>query len=308
MQTTSVMLKDLLDDAVRWLHPAGTELPQQVVVGADALANAGDVTFTLSSGSLEVTDLAETPTGEVMLVTAKSADADPVYTVARAYVGTPNVGAVPTGTALLRNPQFFRWDLRRHIVRWFRVHSGQVPLVRTRQVTLTSGAGYIEVPSDVIDVVSVGQLKASTWWARSHAFEFVRDLPSGFPGVSTGQALFLPSALQKQGTTFYVTETIEYTWSTGGTEPLDETDTVPMHRGTEHVPSVYAAAMAVSGRELSRLQVDRSEEWNLEESVRQGVNLRMVRDLWATYYRLLDDARRRLRIPRYRPYTPMRTA
>jgi hypothetical protein len=306
MYETTVSLQQILDDTARWLNAGGFDLPQMLSVGTNALVNANDTTLTLV-GNAEVGDYLEFPGGEVAAVVAKSTDADPVYTLSRGLVGTPNVGAVPTNTSVARNPQFWRWEMRRHVLDWFNKAPALLPLSRVMEITTAPPDPVVELPSETIDVGAV-----ETWdgqrYRRVGGWRILHNVPSSVS--STTVALRLPASLvtwpSTPGRSILVTYHVRYQWTPGGKVPTSESSTVSMNIGSEACPSLFAAAMLASGREYSRLQLDRAEEWFNEESVRSGANLRITTLLWQHYYRALDDARKVLRLDRHRPWTPMR--
>ena len=87
--TVSLTRSDLIDEALAILYRS-SERPRPVAVGSDALADASDTQLTLAAGDddlVYVTSVLENGQ-ELMLVTGKSTDATPVYTVSRSYAGT----------------------------------------------------------------------------------------------------------------------------------------------------------------------------------------------------------------------------
>jgi hypothetical protein len=305
MQTTTLSLGDAINEALSLLYVV-TERPQVAAVGANALTSATDNQLTLTGLTVAVGDVLEIGQ-ELLLVTDKSTDADPVYTVARGYLGTPANSSAPTGTAVLRNPEFSRYDLRRHVVRCISTAmSSYLPLVSTEEYQRYTDRQYVVMPANTRWVVRVQWIDRRGRFRDLPAWEFIDDVPTTVPGVTTGKLLRLPSFVDNSQV-LYVTRVVPYTWNPGGDQPSSETSTVTVHAGSEDLPALFAAATAVSGREFSRLQIDRAEEWNQQESVRQGVNLQMVRSFWQRYYQRLDEARRLVRIPRFRQYRSMET-
>jgi hypothetical protein len=61
--------------------------------------------------------------------------------------------------------------------------------------------------------------------------------------------------------------------------------------------------MAVGGREISRQQLDRAEEWARTEPLRGNGGGALVRAKWQDFYRVLDEARRvvQAEVPKTRP-------
>ena len=48
----------------------------------------------------------------------------------------------------------------------------------------------------------------------------------------------------------------------------------------------------VDSREISRTQIDRTEEWSRTEGFERGQTGALVRARWQAFYRALDEARR----------------
>ena len=135
--------------------------------------------------------------------------------------------------------------------------------------------------------------------------------------VSTGRALQISRAFQDADEVI-VTYTVPYRWLTGvstyGYTPFDlsgvgtgwlGTATVEMTQGAEDLPALYARAFLIGGREVSRLELNRAEEWSRQETGRGGSSLGYVRQFWTDFYRALDEAKRVNAIPPVRLYRPM---
>lgn len=318
--TTQVTLQLLIDDALGLLA-RNSELPATVAVGATAPGVSG-TTLTLASsdqwGRVNVSDVLEYGL-ELMLVTGKSADATPVFTVSRAYRNTTQQ-AINTGALLSPNPQWSRFELSRGIQKCLRGPlTASLPAITSTVVQPTTNQFYVSLPATTIKVLRVAYQLTQTVgttpvrsWRDVSGWQFEDDVPTSLPGVSTGKLLTIPARLAAVGLNapssvlnLYITYQTKYAWAIGVNVPANESDTVDLPLGGEDLPSIYAAAYAVAGRELSRLQVDKVEEWNHEASVRQGVNLRMVSMFWQEFYRRLDEARRIQTVPRHRPYRKM---
>lgn len=298
---TSVTLTmgDLIDEALDLLHRP-VERPRRVVVGSNALSSASDTQLTLSDGAdlVQVTSLLEFGQ-EVVLVTAKSSDADPLFTVQRSYLGG-DAGAVATGAVGYLNPPFPRYQVQRAIEQSIRSLETWVPNLTTEVYNRVASRRYIQLPATTIEVVRAQLLNDETFrWSDLAGWEFVEDLPSSV--VSTTKILKVPASVEDD-TNVYVTRQTQYAWST---TPATETSTISLPFGANDVPVLYAVARLSTGREVSRLEVDNVTEWNKEAAIRGGVNLRMVRDLWADYYRRLDEVRRNQNVPRHRPFRKM---
>ena len=296
--TTSKTLKELIEDTLSILY-RNSERPFQVTTGSNALtADATDTTCTLGSGasSVSATDILENGQ-ELMLVTAKSSDATPVFTVARAYANT-NVEASSTADTLLINPSFSRRDISVYIQRCFKsLMNTHLPAISSGSYTRTSKKQYIEMPATTVRVLSVRHMVTSTGRIVDvGGWQFEEDLPTGL--ISTGKALRLPSTVDDDDD-MIVTFQAPYAWS--DTTPV-ETSTISIPTGAEDIPALWAAAYAVSRREVTRGDLDKIEEWNQEAAMRQGVNLRWARELWGEVYRRVDDAKRLQYVPKYRTF------
>jgi hypothetical protein len=298
VQTTTLTLGDLVDSALYEIeHPAerGVAL---VLSTSNFLENAADTQFTLSAGSLKVNDLAEFGS-ELVLVTAKSADTNPIYTVQRGYYGTTAVGH-PGGTVGQSNPQFPRRRVAEFVNRALgRMEGLGVPLVSSATFIREPGKRYIVLPVEVREVLQVmyvnpssGRVLMLDGWAEYD------NVPSSVS--PTGKMLGLP---------WYVMDSDEvqvvysepYVWS----GPLsDESSVIELPLAAADLPSAYAAAMMVAGREVSRMQLDRVEEWAQTEPLRGQGGGALVRAKWQEFYRLLDEARRvvALDVPVHRPF------
>lgn len=298
--TTTLSLGALINDAMNVLYRAN-ERPAQVTIGANALDTDTDTTFTLSSSA--EWDQVHSPMivengQELLLVTAKSADATPVFTAARGYAGTP-AAAAATGSTILVEPQWSRRRVRDAILRAFRRPlAAWLPAVATSVIAPATGKAYFEVPANTIDVLRVGYVDATTGgWFDLDGWDFVDDAGGA---SSTGKLVTLHpqvQALTNVASSLYITRQTPYVWSGGTAEPA-EAETVAIPLGAEDLPSLYAAAYVMSNRELTRAEIDKSEEWTQEASIRQGTNIRMVSALWGEFYRALDEARRIQNVPR----------
>lgn len=291
--TTTVTLGNLIEEALDALYRSA-ERPLQVVVGSNAIgSDPSDKTFTLSSGALSVTDRIEGGQ-ELMLVTAKSADATPVYTVARGYQSTPTQ-AHNTGDILLKGPTFTRFTVERWIRRSISsLMNTELPYVEIRKYGRHATFQYIELPSDSITVLRVrhfGVLDGRIVDVGGWAFE---EVPTTV--IPSSKALRVSSGVTEDDELIVDVQRPYLFTGTG------EAATIPLPTAAVDVPVLFATAYGQSRRELSRAELDKIEEWNQGEAARQGVNLRMIRDLWGEVYRRVDEAKRMHRIPRARPY------
>lgn len=306
--STTLVLGDVIEEAMALLYRP-VERPMQCAVGSDALtSSSADTTCTLSGdySSVRVSTVIESGQ-ELILVTARSADATPIFTVARGYAGTP-VSAHTTGTVVLVGPLWARYEVRRSILRCFNGPlSAYLPNLTSTTLTTATNSYFVSMPAATVDVVRVAVssvLSGSvSHWDEISQWDFIEDVPTAV--VSTGKMLTFPYGFPT-GQSLHVTYQTTYAWS-GGTSDPAEAETVPIPAAGADLPALYAAAYQVFAREISRLELDRISEWNSEAAVRQGVNLRMAQTLWTEFYRRLDEARKVQNVPRHRAYRPMRT-
>lgn len=300
---------ELIEETLDNLY-ADSERPLQVTVGSNALSGASDTDFTLATSAeweaVNTTDILESGS-ELLLVTAKSADATPVFTVVRGYSGTTKVDAA-TGATMLLNPLWTRERIKRALTRCFRsVLATHLPYIKATTLFKVANTNYMQVPAEALRVTGLGYVDPNNKkYVPLHQWQMEDNLPvTGITGVTTGKLVTLNPVVTNT-TTLLLSYERAYKWTTGDTAPASEADTVELHFGSEPLPALWAAAFLVAGREVTRLQIDKVEEWNHEASVRAGVNLRMVRDLWQGFYRALDEARRVPNMPRHRPYRKLR--
>ncbi|MDQ3222140.1 MAG: hypothetical protein M3Q75_01500 [Gemmatimonadota bacterium] len=268
------------------------EVRNQYEVGRPCVRNEGiDVTlntFTMNV-SANISDILEFG-NELMLVTAKSGDLVPIYTVVRGYFGTTAIVHV-AGEPGLINPTFTRKSAADGALRSFSaMQAGDLPILTTAQYTvvadpndMSSGVLVVALPEDTLDV----------WYVR-HGFE---DIPrfrymeyTPTATYSTGKVLALPYGWDVTWKVD-VTRQTAYRWSTHPAAPV-EASTIQVPEGGEYLPSTYASAFLLTNREVSRSEIDRSEEFGRTVGIQQGVTRSVVRDAWQTFYRKLDEARR----------------
>lgn len=301
MLTSTVTLGDLVDKALIELQdPAEQGL---LLVLSDTLtASSSDTTFTVTDGAkLNVSDIVEFGS-ELMLVTEKTSDTVPVFTCSRGYYGT-TVAAHASGDSGLANPQFARYRVAEAVKRAFtRLDALGLPNITSSVMNRATGLQYVSMPSNTRKVLRVGYVNETTGrWFDIGGWEFVDDVPTAT--VSTGKLLRIPSNITNTDD-LQVTYQIPYRWSTYPTAPT-EASTITIMEGAEELPAQYAAAWMVGRREISRSEIDRSEEWNRSETVRNGGSTTLVRLLWSQFYQGLDEAKRLVRVPIHRPYVRM---
>lgn len=306
---TTVTLSDLIEGALNALHQE-TERPLQLTLGSDELsADASDTTLTLSNASAVPTPTLLEHGQEVMLATSKTSDDPPVLTVIRGYAGTP-VLAGSTGDPVLVNPTWTRRKVRNAILTCFRrTLNAMLPNLVTTQLAPVDRKAVIEMPEDTIDVNRVFYVDP---WSGKPETVNSWDFDDDVPGVSsTGKLLsidYRTALLQTAATNLYVTYQIPYLWTPaeggGLTADPDEDATIGMPLGSEDLPTLYAAAYVLLNREMSRIQMDRTEEWTTEASVRNGISMRLVQQSWTNFYAQLDEARKIQNVPRTIRFRP----
>lgn len=288
---TEVSLDDLIDEALDALYRT-TERPLSRVMGATALSTTANTEMTLQSGAeaVGISDVLEFG-DELVLVTAKTTGATPVFTVSRGYGGTEK-GTHPSGTVGYKNPPFPRATVSRWITRAIdSVMNTELPYWESTVSQRQTGLQYIELPSDTIDVLQVRHMSDLTGRiADVGLWEFEDDMPTDY--VSSGKALRVHSGVTDDDD-LIVTVRRPYLINDG---------VYRLPAVARDVPVLFAAAYGQSRREVSRAELDKIEEWNQEQAIRAGVNLRMVRDLWGEMYRRIDEAKRVHRMPKKRVY------
>jgi hypothetical protein len=267
-----------------------------------AALDASETTFTVDDATLvSVTDMIEFGS-ELMFVTAKSDDlSTATLTVNR---GADRSVATTHGVndVGVLNPGWYRHRIAKQIKQAFTYLEGQgVPLVITSDSMtadvdpMDSTVMQIEMPAETRQVyyVKLGLNELFNW-------VYVDDLPTDT--YATGRAIRMPQSLGITDETFSVTYRIPYRWSD---DPPDEDSTIQMIEGTTDVPVSYAVWKLVSGREVSRNQIDRSEEWQNVQGASTGASLIRVKQ--GEFFAALDAARRVDPPPRRRlkPRRPM---
>lgn len=300
--TVTVSLGGLIDETLSHLYRTA-ERPRRTAVGTQSLDSSSDTTLCLTDPELAFkTKLLEVGQ-ELMLITDKSSDDDPVFTVVREYLGTPNVGLAPGGTEVLIDPPWPRYDVARWLQRCVStVFNTYLPKLESAEYVRESGFQFIQLPSTCVDVKNVRHISALTGRVVDVAgWQFEQDLPTALTdfNLSSSKLLRLPASIRDEDP-LIVTYTTPYSWSGTG-----EAATVALPLGSEDLPPLWAAAYGQMRREVSRAELDKLEEWNQEQAIRAGVNLRMVRELWGEFYRRLDEARKLQYVPKHRPYRKM---
>lgn len=299
MLTTTVALGSLIDSALYELESAG-DRARPVVIGATALSATSDVDFTLASGDLQVSDIVEFGS-EIVLITARSEDATPIYRCSRGYYGT-TATTHASGVVGVVNPPYPRRRVADAINRCLtRLEALGVPLVTSAALSREAGLRYIELPTNVRQVLQVLHINTTT--GKVLPIDGWRVFSSIDTDITaSGKLLHLPNYVM-DADELQVIYRSPYTWT--GTFPA-ETATVEMPSGSSDLPASYAAAWLVSAREVSRQELDRAEEWSRTEPVRGGSSGALVRAKWQEFYRALDEAQRvvAFEVPKHRPFIP----
>lgn len=302
--TSAVSLGDLIDQTLgRLVTPR--EYPLRVEVAATSLsALPSDTSLSVTEpDKVEPTDVLEFGY-ELLLVTAKDEVTD-VLTVSRGYMGTA-VSAHVTGDIGWKSPQWPRWRVRQHVLN--AVSGGLLyaaPEVATSTRSVLPGGSLIPVDADTLDVIRVQVMDDQGRLIGLSRWDFIDHLPADmFP---TGKAVQINSG-PADTDVFWVTAIRPYRWFVDGDEVEEPTDDAVVNLPADGVdmPMLWAAATLATGRELSRSELDKVEEWNQDQAIRQGVNLRLVRELWSEFYRRVDEVKRNHPVQRHRPFQRMR--
>jgi hypothetical protein len=265
------------------------DIGYQVNVGGNALtASSSDTTLTLTDATrVNTTDVIEFG-WELCLVTAKSSDATPIVTVTRGYDRTTPAAHASDSVGYV-NPQFSRRRVASAITRSFsRLDAAGVFPVQSGTYERTTDLKYVTLPANTRDVLSVRYWGVDGHFYPVDEYRFIDDVPTA--KISTGKALNVPRYVIN-GDDLEVTTRIPYRWSSYPSDPTADS-TITLVEGAEDLPSLYAAAWLIEGRELNRLQLDKSVEWQNTAQVQGGTPVGMVRQMWGEFYKALDDAKR----------------
>jgi len=286
---TTVTLAALVDRALNELE-APEERGHQVVLTGDMSSSAttfltSDLTVLSNTTLVEFED-------ELVLITDAT-----VPTVMRGYYKTTPTSHA-NGTVGYLSPRFPRYRVAQGVISGVkRLEALGMPFFRTSTHTITTRR--VELPEDVRDVISV-QYEDTQSIIHEAGFTFYPDLPTA--ESSTGKAIQLKRAWAS-GDVIWITSRIPYRWSTHPSAP-DAGATIELPEGMEELPALYAAAWMVSGREISRTELDRSTEMSENLPSSGGASAAIVRNKWQEFYRSLDELRRLepARNPITRPY------
>lgn len=286
MLTVTRTLDQLVDDAL--VEIARYDERGYQVTTTTPLAPTDTVVSVDDGLRVSISDVLELDS-ELMLVSGKSNDVNPSLTVSRGYDGSTAV-AHSTGLHGTVNPMFSRRRAGKAIIRAFaRLEASRIYNVTSVQLTRDAGIEHFELPVDCRDVLRVGYFDIfGRFEPNVSGWRFFDDIPTSL--VASGRIVRVPR---------YVTDTdnlvatyrTPFRWSTFPTEPTGSA-TMSMPEGTEDLPSLYAVAWLCSRRELSRQDIDRSEEWNRTQGYTNGVSSGLVKQMWSEFYRAVDEASR----------------
>lgn len=292
MNTVELSMSTLIDRTLEEVQ-GPSDVSKAVTLPAPLTASDNQTTLV---GSAEVTDVIEIDS-ELVQITVKSDDADPLYTLQRGF--NRSVAAAHTsGTIGYKNVQFPRHRTMQAVRRAFdALEAMGVPLIKSTLLTpeqspFTDDTQLILDPGESVREI----LDVRTNLYSQPNWEFIDNVPT--TELSSGNLIRLRWAAADT-TEFTVVYRLPYRWSD---DTIVESSTIEVPEGAEFLPSAYAAAWLLSAREVSRHDLDRVSEWTEGEPTRAGVSARMVQAQWQAFYRRLDEARRLNPIPKRRPW------
>lgn len=297
MNTLTVAMSSFVDRALLELQ-GPSAIGAHAVMSSTLTAVTTPATFTVvNAGQINVSDLVEVG-AELMLVTAKTSDATPVITVSRGYYGS-TVTTHASGDVATINPAYPRVRVAEAVRRSFStLESMGLPLTSTGTYQRVAGYRRVLLPASTRDVLRVSYIATDGRWVDIPQWDFIDDVPTAL--YSTGKILKVPSFVADDDS-LQVTVRVPYRWSNHPTPPV-EADTISILEGAEELPSIFAAAWLIGAREITRQQVERSEEWNQAEPGRGGVSLSLLRGKWQDFYRRIDECKHLYTPPVHRPY------
>lgn len=294
MLTETITVGDLVARTLDVLH-RHNERPEPRAVSV-----TNPTTLTMSN-ALGVANGTLLETGYELLRTSNVAGT--TLTVERRYGGTPSAGDAFTSVA--KDPLWPRHQVLRAVSDALSNMHGQIPLLKSTEATVAEDLHYVDL-SAVADLwvpKRVGFFTSNGAWVDLPQWEFVDNVASSVaPGVT--RFITLPVGLLA-GDKVVVTYRARYAAVAYATPNEAATVTVPL--GGRDLPALAAAGRLLSNREVSRVEVDRVEEWTQAAAIQGGWTLRAVNQLWQEYYRRVDEVARSVQetAPKHRPYRKM---
>jgi hypothetical protein len=294
MNTVTVTLGELVDRTLEGLqNPA--EIGRTVVL--DGAIGPGDSGLQLVDATvINPTDVLEFA-DELIYVTAKANDTpSSSVSILRGHAGT-TAQEHADGAVAITNPG---WLSRRRVQNKIResftyLEGNGLPLVLIDD--------FVMPFTDPIDNVSqilpmpdgarrILGFKSGTW-AISNWGE-IADVPTSM--YPSSRVVRLPRHLYRYTGPYSIVYQMPYRFSD---DPPVESSTIDLPEGAEFLPQMYAAWKLVEAREVSRNQIDRSEEF---QSGQRDTGPTLVRLLRESFFSGLDAAKRNNKPPVHRPY------
>ena len=299
--TETLILSDLIDEALAYLYRA-QERPRPATLHANMAADATTLQVTAATETqVHITTLLECES-ELMLVTGVDRTTTPdTFTVSRGYADTTAVAHTAATAPVLINPLFPRREIDRKLREFFATTANTwLPKMESVKSSTTSDtAKWIAMPADCVRVLEVRHWSTNTGKiVHVGNWEMHENLPTA--DFATGKALAVSAAIFSADE-LIITYIVPHEWVGTGTEA----DEITLTFGTRDIPILYAAATTITGRELTRLELDHIEEWNATQAIAQGVPVRYIQQLWNQFYRRIDEAKRLQYVPKHRPYRKM---
>jgi len=271
-------------------------------VKTSSTLSAVDTTVTLVDASrVNVTDVIEIG-DEIVLVTAKSAAATPVLTISRGYDRSEAVTHA-SGDLALVNPAFPRRRVAEAVKRSFtRLDANRIFNIETDSYNRAQDLRYVLLPEETRDVLAVWYHGTDGHAYPLDAWRFIDSAPVA--KFATGKILNVPRYVGNVDD-LEITIRLPWRWSSFPLQP-DGDDTITIPEGCEDLPSLYAACLLITRREVSRLDIDRSSEWSTTAQVQGGAPIGIVRQMWQEFYRAVEEARTLFPQPIQRPFIRMR--
>jgi hypothetical protein len=296
MVTTTLTLRDLIEETLNMLHADPSTRPRTVTLAA-ALTDTTGTTVDLAAiddAYVEPPCVLEIDQ-ELMLVTAKSGT--PTYTVSRGYAGSTAATHLINAVGAV-NPLYPRHLVSKQLQRFFQtVGNAHLPQVTNTTLT-TDGSAGVALPANCMKVLRV---------LYQDANEQLYDLEGSWrefswlsPSLETDQRrLQVPARYRASGTVLYVTYQRYWSWSS---EPPSETSTISFPTGGEDLPALYVSAYLATGLELTRTMLDRIEDWPESRAENRQINRAFIRDRWVQFWTRMEEARSTMDKPMTRHY------